>query len=139
MNELQKITDEMHALETKLQALNHKFNFNVDQMPANDYIDYENLQYTWDSLKRKRDAIKANQFTASLEVLEFGTDKVLSERVIGGFDTQSEAQQAAYKAQQEGETVCIQVPANYNAQEEEDLSCREMAERDADLEEWNRL
>lgn len=61
MNELQQITDEMNALESQLQALNHKYNYDVNKMPADDYIEYENIQTTWDALKRKRDAMKAGQ------------------------------------------------------------------------------
>lgn len=61
MNELQQITNEMNALEAQLQAFNHKYNYNPDKMPADNYIEYENIQTTWDSLKRKRDALKAKQ------------------------------------------------------------------------------
>jgi hypothetical protein len=79
-----------------------------------------------------------NKVMATLEVLEMGTDKVLSERLVGLYDTEGEAQQAAYKAQQDGETCCIHMPGAHNAQEEEDLSTREMAEMEAEWEEANR-
>lgn len=61
MNELQTITAEMNALEARLQEFNHKYNYNTDKMPSDDYIEYENIQNKWDSLKRKRDKLKAQQ------------------------------------------------------------------------------
>jgi hypothetical protein len=67
MNKLQQITDEMGALEFQLQALNHKYNYDVNQMPANDYIEYENIQKAWDSLKRKRDILKKGPTIAEEE------------------------------------------------------------------------
>jgi len=61
MTELQQITAEMHTLEARLQELNHKYNFDTNNMTADDYLQYENIQTNWDALKRKRDAIKAEQ------------------------------------------------------------------------------
>lgn len=67
MNQLQQITNEMGSLEFQLQALNHKYNFDVNQMPANDYIEYETIQRAWDSLKRKRDILKKGPSIAEEE------------------------------------------------------------------------
>lgn len=71
------------------------------------------------------------RFTASLEVIEMYTDKVLSTRIIGSYDTQDEALAAARAARQRGETVVIGVP-NEVFNEEEDMSPREMAEVEVD-------
>lgn len=67
MTKLQQITDEMGSLEFQLQALNHKYNFDVNQMPSDDYIEYENIQKTWDALKRKRDILKKGPTLAEEE------------------------------------------------------------------------
>lgn len=62
-------------------------------------------------------------------ILDRRTDDVISERLIGWFDTEDKASFAAHKERKDGETVCI-----YGApiQEEEDMTAREMAEREID-------
>lgn len=68
---------------------------------------------------------------ATCAILEFRTDKILSERKIGEFNTHDEAAFAAHKERKTGESVVL-----YNVPEieEEEMSVREMAERDYD---WN--
>jgi hypothetical protein len=65
------------------------------------------------------------KITATCAILDINTDKVISERVIGEFDTVDSASFAANKERKEGESVCL-----YNApmQEPEDMSALEMAE-----------
>jgi hypothetical protein len=78
----------------------------------------------------------SKKITATCAILDRKTDAVISERLIGEFDTVDAASFAAHKERKEAETVCV-----YNApvQEEEDMSAMEMAEREADWEEWNKI
>ena len=67
----------------------------------------------------------SNKIISTCAILDRKTDAVISERVIGEFDTVDTASFAAHKERKENETVCI-----YNApiQEEYEMSIREMAE-----------
>lgn len=66
---------------------------------------------------------------ATCAILDIKTDEIISERIIGEFNTVDAASFAAHKARKDGETVCI-----YNAPptEEEDLSPSEFAEKEAE-------
>lgn len=78
----------------------------------------------------------SNKIKATCAILDRKTDEVISERVIGEYDNVDAASFAAHMERKDGETVCI-----YNApiQDEEDMSALEMAEHEADWEEWNRF
>lgn len=67
----------------------------------------------------------STKITATCAILDMHTDNVISERVIGEFDTVDQASVTAHNERQEGETVCI-----YNAPPdvEYDMSALEMAE-----------
>lgn len=71
------------------------------------------------------------QIKATCAILDRQTDAVISERVIGEFDTVDEASFAAHKERKDNEAVCLY---NCPVQEEEELSVREMAEKEYD---WN--
>jgi hypothetical protein len=74
-----------------------------------------------------------NKIKATCAILDRKTDKVITERVIGEFDTEDQASFAAHKERKDNETVCL-----YNCAigEEEELSAHEMAEMEYD---WNEI
>lgn len=74
---------------------------------------------------------------ATCQLLDyFTTGELISERVIGEYDTVDEASLAAHKVREANETVCIYGGL---APEDEWASAREMAESEADWEECNRV
>ena len=66
-------------------------------------------------------------------ILDHQTDAVISERIIGEFDTVDQASSAAHKERKDGETVCI-----YNAppEIEYEMNALEMAEYEVM---WNEI
>lgn len=74
-----------------------------------------------------------NKIKATCAILDRQTDEVISERIIGEYDTVDAASFAAHKERKDDETVCV-----YGAPiiEEEDMSAKEMAEIAAAWEEY---
>jgi len=68
---------------------------------------------------------------ATCAILEPVTDKILSERFIGWYENEDIATSEAFKQKLEGEDVVIYTDKPIT-EEEEDLSPREMAEREID-------
>jgi hypothetical protein len=75
----------------------------------------------------------SNKITATCAILDIKTDAVISERIIGEFDTVDNASFAAHRERKEAEAVCI-----YNApvEDEYEMSALEMAEHEAM---WNEI
>lgn len=69
------------------------------------------------------------QITATCAICQPGTDIIISERIIGKFNDVDTASFAAFKERKENESVIIY---NAPAQEEEELTALEMAEREID-------
>ena len=74
-----------------------------------------------------------SKIKSTCAILDRKTDNVISERLIGEFDTIDAASFAAHKERKEGETVCIY---NTPEQDEYEMSALEMAEHEAM---WNEI
>jgi hypothetical protein len=71
---------------------------------------------------------------AACSILDIKTDKVISERIIGEFDTVDQASHAAIRERKENEAVCLY---NCPAEPESEMSALEMAEMEADFDYFN--
>lgn len=71
------------------------------------------------------------KITATLQIIDYKTDKVISERIVGKYDDEDTASFSAHKQRKEGESVALYGCAPI---EPEDMSALEIAELEA---EWN--
>lgn len=70
----------------------------------------------------------SNKIKSTCAILDRKTDKVISERIIGEFDTVDQASFAAFAERKDDETVCIYYAP---VEEEYEMSALEMAEHEA--------